>query len=770
MGSSGGRMGAIFLSYSRDDLASAETLARVLETAGHEIWWDRRIGSGEEFATEIEAALDRADIVLVAWSAHSARSAWVRDEAAAGRDDGRLLPVTIDGSRPPMGFRQYQTLDLNGWKGGSRDKGTIELLRSVERRLKAQGKKGSTALELQEPRAGTKLPLRSQRRWSAVAGFLLLVGAAAAILIPRFRAEVEPASLAVLPFKNMSAGDSYFAEGVAEEISDRLSREPQFRVTGRTSAGLFKDAADLRDVGRRLHVAYVLEGSVRSAGQQVRVDVSLVDTKQGVRLWSQGFRGSLNDIFAIQDSIGQQVAAHVRRQLARSAEPSTMKTTGDVYALYVTALSLMRERQPGKLDAAVDLLKRAVKADPNYAPAWARLALAEQLYALYTDQDPSSASRAEHIRYAEHAIALAPNLGDAHAILGLFLSDSLNADDRRRARQELETAVRLDAGDADAWYWLSGLRLGNLEFAGALDALRRTAAIDPFFIGSEHLPPLAWDMGYRDEATRARKNRIANDPDPFMREMARSGLATLRFDLSGAYEDAKAAVPIAQPDLKDIAEARMGAVLLQLGLLDAAERIVPKPLVDLRRGKLTFPKGFRGAFPDAAGFWLFNSDEEHLLGRVLVKTGNSRELAGVYDEAFSSPDDMANRYPHLGFVMNAPILALALQQVGRGREGARLIVIADAMCGKSARMAGAPVSFRVMCSRVAALAGHPDQAVHTLQQAVADGWRPSDAEYPAVTDEPAYANLRNKPAMKHIDAVISADIQREQRELLASGL
>ena len=102
MGSSGGRMGAIFLSYSRDDLASAETLARVLETAGHEIWWDRRIGSGEEFATEIEAALDRADIVLVAWSAHSARSAWVRDEAAAGRDDGRLLPVTIDTVTVPV--------------------------------------------------------------------------------------------------------------------------------------------------------------------------------------------------------------------------------------------------------------------------------------------------------------------------------------------------------------------------------------------------------------------------------------------------------------------------------------------------------------------------------------------------------------------------------------------------------------------------------------------------------------------------------------------
>src|SRR5689334_25147831 len=93
-----GQMGTIFLSYARDDQACAATLARVLEDAGHEVWWDRRIDSGEEFAIEIETALDRADVVLVAWSAHAAKSAWVRDEAATGRDDGRLLPVTIDGS------------------------------------------------------------------------------------------------------------------------------------------------------------------------------------------------------------------------------------------------------------------------------------------------------------------------------------------------------------------------------------------------------------------------------------------------------------------------------------------------------------------------------------------------------------------------------------------------------------------------------------------------------------------------------------------------
>src|SRR5215213_202591 len=99
-------MARIFLSYARADEASAKRLARVLEQAGHEVWWDRHIDGGSEFVSEIEQALERADVVLVAWSEHAAKSPWVRDEAGIGRDSGRLLPVALDHSLPPLGFRQ----------------------------------------------------------------------------------------------------------------------------------------------------------------------------------------------------------------------------------------------------------------------------------------------------------------------------------------------------------------------------------------------------------------------------------------------------------------------------------------------------------------------------------------------------------------------------------------------------------------------------------------------------------------------------------------
>ena len=108
-------MANVFLSYSREDLAAARAIAHALESSGHSVWWDREIKGGTEYAKEIDRALEAAEAVVVLWSAHSTSSAWVRDEAEVGRDSGRLIPATIDGSRPPLGFRQYQTIDLAKW-------------------------------------------------------------------------------------------------------------------------------------------------------------------------------------------------------------------------------------------------------------------------------------------------------------------------------------------------------------------------------------------------------------------------------------------------------------------------------------------------------------------------------------------------------------------------------------------------------------------------------------------------------------------------------
>src|SRR5205085_7891824 len=112
-------MASVFLSHVREDAEKARTGASVLERSGHSVWCDRVIRGGAEYSDEIEAALNGADKVVVLWSTQSVRSAWVRDEAAAGRDSGRLVPVRLDATAPPLGFRQFQSIDLSRWNGRS---------------------------------------------------------------------------------------------------------------------------------------------------------------------------------------------------------------------------------------------------------------------------------------------------------------------------------------------------------------------------------------------------------------------------------------------------------------------------------------------------------------------------------------------------------------------------------------------------------------------------------------------------------------------------
>ena len=126
-------MASVFLSYDHEDSARAAPLAAALETSGHSVWWDRQIHGGAEYNSAIEDAVERSDAVIVLWSQKSVRSAWVRDEAAEGRDAGKLVPVLIDAVKPPMGFRQYQTIDLAGWSGGKRIPRLADILQAIDK-------------------------------------------------------------------------------------------------------------------------------------------------------------------------------------------------------------------------------------------------------------------------------------------------------------------------------------------------------------------------------------------------------------------------------------------------------------------------------------------------------------------------------------------------------------------------------------------------------------------------------------------------------------
>jgi hypothetical protein len=163
---------------------------------------DRRIRGGSEFPAQIEAALGRAEVVVAVWSEASVNSPWVRDEAAEGRDSGRLIPVVIDSSRPPIGFRQYHTIDLSRWRGRTDERAWRELIDAVEGTL--------SPLEGSNRRADPPLRAVVPRRLVLPLALLLAIFAAVGLYARMYGAKAEPPSLAVLPFASSTTDGSPF--------------------------------------------------------------------------------------------------------------------------------------------------------------------------------------------------------------------------------------------------------------------------------------------------------------------------------------------------------------------------------------------------------------------------------------------------------------------------------------------------------------------------------------------------------------------------------
>ena len=187
-------------------------------------------------------------------------------------------------------------------------------------------------------------------------------------------------SIAVLPFANMSSDpeQEFFSDGITEEILNALAQVPDLKVAGRTSSFAFKDRnEDLRGIGEALGVNHILEGSVRKAGNQVRITAQLIKADDGFHLWSETFDRELTDVFAIQDEIAAAILAQLETQLAVGSSIDVAEVDLAVYDQYLKARQLMRGRAEQDLQQASSLLDQVIAQDPEYAPALAQRAIVE---------------------------------------------------------------------------------------------------------------------------------------------------------------------------------------------------------------------------------------------------------------------------------------------------------------------------------------------------------------------------------------------------------
>jgi len=273
----------------------------------------------------------------------------------------------------------------------------------------------------------------------------------------------------VLPFVDMSAGkdQEYFSDGISEELVNLLAKIPQLQVTARTSSFSFKDKeVAIPEIARTLHVAHVLEGSVRKAGNSVRITAQLIKAGTDTHLWSQTYDRKLDDIFAIQDEIAADVVKQLKVTLLGAA-PKARTTDPEAYALYLQAVQFARQSTAEALQESDALYRKVLAIDPRYAPAWAGLSsnfMGEvELGPLSKKEGYAQAREA-----AMKALAIDPEYAPAHALFGDIAMYGDN--DLAGAARHYERALALDPADLSVLWSSAGFlrSLGRLDEALAL--------------------------------------------------------------------------------------------------------------------------------------------------------------------------------------------------------------------------------------------------------------------------------------------------------------
>jgi TolB-like protein len=506
--------GAVFLSYASQDAEAARCICDALRAAGIEVWFDQtELRGGDVWDHRIRREIrDCALFVPIISGNTQARSEgyfrleWrLADQRThlMGKSRAFLVPVCVDDTRDA-------------------DADTPDSFAAVQWTRLPQGKTPPAFVErvarlLSPDNSAAPTPTLPAGRSSAA----VLPSASAA------EAGIPEKSIAVLPFADLSADkdNEYFSDGLTEEILNALSGVEGLHVASRSSAFYFKGkAAEISEIANRLHVANLLEGSVRRAGNRIRITVQLVEAQQGFQLWSEKYDRQMEDIFAIQDEIARAITDRLRVTLGPGTRQSTINL--EAFELYLKGRHHWHQRSPAAMRAAIQCFQQTIKLDPNYALAYAGLADCYGILHVY-GWISAEAARPPAREAVSRAMALAPSLWEVNfsrGVYSLYLERTW-----REAEPHFEKAIGLNARSslAEAYY---GMYLSAADRADdAIEHSTLACDLDPlsapiYGIASTNLLPL----GRFSVAERMAQHALELQPDLILalwaRGIALSGL------------------------------------------------------------------------------------------------------------------------------------------------------------------------------------------------------------------------------------------------------
>lgn len=438
-------MADIFISYSRADREPIQSLAEALQAAGFSVWWDRKIGGGTEFASEIEKELSAAKTIVVVWSEASIGSHWVRDEAGYARGENKLLPLSLDGVLPPLGFRQLHALEFQDWDRTANHAAFVRLLSSIG----------------EQPSSAAADPSPKTPRWT------------------------KP-SIAVLPFINLSTDKEieFLADGITEDVIAELSTNHHISVAARSSSFAYKNqSADVREIGRASGARYVVEGSVRKMGKRARVSAQFISVESGAHIWANKFDHTLEELYDNPDELVIHISGSVFAQLISAEQERANKLPDDALGIWeqcqratsgllraVVSVSAMRQ--------GLENLESAIERAPEYHLAHAILSMgcnAALSNGAYEDHEQAALldKAKKHLR-----IARAGSEGDLYCLAWIGAAEGFFGLHEGAARR-LERVLQRNPANPEALFIIAQ----SYAFLGrhdeARDALARAIAIAP---------------------------------------------------------------------------------------------------------------------------------------------------------------------------------------------------------------------------------------------------------------------------------------------------
>jgi len=566
---------AVFLSYASQDAEPAQRIAAALRAAGIEVWFDQsELRGGDAWDQMIRKQIRACALFIpvISRHTHERREGYFRLEWKLAVDRSNLIsatrpflvPVVIDDTREDDEEVPEKIREVH-WTRLPAGEDPAAFVERIQRLLSGDAAPSSDRAGIPGsaiPGAAAAPPGLVRRRvgYGAIAAAALL--ALGYFGLERLQGSrpgaQEATSIAVLPLINESGdpGQSYFSDGLSENLITALSQLPGLKVIARNSSFQLRDTKDdIRTVGSRLGVVRLLEGSVQRAGDKVRIRAELIDVADGSTIWSERYDRDYRDLFRLQDDITSEVIRALRVKLVPGESLSAQSdhpTSGnlDAYNVWLQGNFYSARDTEADLRHAIDLFRKATQLDPHYAVAWSSLSIATTaLAAEFLGGAALRQAYADGRGAADKALALAPDSARAHLARGLLLT---RADlDWKGAAAEFNRAAELTPNDAEVKFWL-GLQLATVgQPERAVELTRQALARDPLrAYWFNWLARYLAGLNRTDEAEAAVRTAIELQPDAPRSHATRVVIAILRGDAQAALEFAQ---QVSQGSWQDVA-------------------------------------------------------------------------------------------------------------------------------------------------------------------------------------------------------------------------